>query len=85
MAKTQLLNVSLAVTFLREKDQFIAYSPALDLSTAGDNLEQAKRRFSEAVEIFLEETAVKKTLPDVLTELGWQKSTPNYLEIIKTL
>lgn len=63
MQKAQL-NVSLAVTFLREGDQFIAYSPALDLSTAGDTLEQVKKRFSEAVDIFLAETTSKNTLPD---------------------
>lgn len=78
MQKTQL-NVSLAVTFLREGDQFVAYSPALDLSTAGDTLEQVKKRFSEAVDIFLAETISKNTLPDVLVELGWQKSASRWL------
>ena len=78
MGKTQL-NVSLAVTLLHEGDQFVAYSPALDLSTSGDTLEQAKTRFSEAVDIFLEETTKKGTLPEVLSDLGWQKSNDSWL------
>jgi len=77
MRKTKL-DVSLTVTFLREGDQFVAYSPALDLSTSGDTLEQAKKRFDEAVNIFLEETTSKKTILDILAELGWGKSSNNW-------
>jgi len=73
------LDVSLTVTFLREGDQFVAYSPALDLSTAGNTLELAKKRFNEAAQIFFEETVNKNTLPEVLTELGWQKSNRHWL------
>lgn len=66
-------NVSLPVSFLREGKYFIAYSPALDLSTSGKTFEQAKTRFEEIVEIFFEELLQKGTLGKVLTELGWQK------------
>ena len=34
----------LSVNFLREGKRFIAYSPALDLSTSGKTYEEAKRR-----------------------------------------
>lgn len=64
---------SLPVTFLREGDQFVAYTPALDLSTSGDTFEQAKKRFGEIVKIFFEECAVMGTLENVLTDLGWKK------------
>ena len=53
--KKMNFQASLPVTFLREGDQFVAYTPVLDLSTSGDTFEQAKKRFSEAVQIFFEE------------------------------
>ena len=45
--------VNLPVAVLREGEQFVAYTPALDLSTAGSTYEEAKKRFEEAVGIFL--------------------------------
>ncbi len=54
--------LSLPVTFLKEGSSFVAYSPALDLSTVGDTFEQAKARFEEAVQIFFEEIAEKGTM-----------------------
>jgi len=65
---------SLPVTFLREGDQFVAYTPGLDLSTTGDTFEQAKKRFGEIVQIFFEECLSMGTLDSVLTDLGWEKS-----------
>lgn len=64
---------SLPVTFLREGKQFIAYTPALDLSTSGDTFEQVKKRFSEIVGIFFEECLNMGTLESILSDLGWIK------------
>lgn len=51
----------------------MAYSPVLDLSTCGHDLEEAKKMFSEAVGIFFEELVRKGTLDQVLLGLGWTK------------
>ncbi|OHA62288.1 MAG: hypothetical protein A3E07_01540 [Candidatus Wildermuthbacteria bacterium RIFCSPHIGHO2_12_FULL_45_9] len=67
------LDLQLAVTFLREDNRYIAYSPALDLSTSGKTFEEAKRRFREAAHIFFEETMANGTITEVLQELGWKK------------
>ena len=72
MSKTNI-HFALPVSILREGDSYIAYTPALDLSTVGDSFEEAKKRFEEAVEIFFEEISEKGTLEDVLVELGWEK------------
>jgi predicted RNase H-like HicB family nuclease len=72
--KKLLFQAELAVTFLREGDGFVAYSPALDLSTCGNTFEQAKKRFVEALEIFIEECQKMGTLGSVLEDLGWKKS-----------
>ena len=63
----------LPVTFLREGDQFVAYTPALDLSTSGGSFEQVKRRFNEVVQIFFEECFNMGTLEGILSDLGWKK------------
>ena len=71
--KNRLSKTSLNVLFFREDKYFIAYSPDLDISTYGKSFEEAKRRFSELVELFFEELKEKGTLEEVLTELGWSR------------
>lgn len=72
MVKTNK-QLKLPVSIFREGKYFIAYSPALDLSTSGKSYEEVKRRFNEVVKIFFEELTSKGTLKETLKELGWQK------------
>lgn len=65
--------ISLPISILKEGKYFIAYTPALDLSTSGKSFEQVKKRFEEVVQIFFEELLDRGTVDQVLTELGWQK------------
>jgi predicted RNase H-like HicB family nuclease len=71
--KKIIMRANLPVIFLKEKGQFVAYTPALDLSTAGKTLAQAERRFAEAVMLFFEECQKMGTLNEVLRDLGWKK------------
>ena len=71
--KKTMLQFNLPVYILREGKKYIAYTPALDLSTSGNTFEQAKKRFDEIVHIFFEEIMKENTTKEVLTELGWQK------------
>ena len=73
------IQFALSVTVIKEGDSFIAYSPALDLSTVGDTFDEAKKRFGEAVQIFFEEITEKGTVEKALTELGWQKHNKEYI------
>lgn len=68
-----MLEFKLPVSFLREGKKYVAYTPALDLSTSGRTYEEAKRRFSEIVSIFFEELIKKGTLDEVLRDLGWKR------------
>lgn len=68
-----MLEFKLPVSILREGKKFVAYTPALDLSTSGKSYEEAKRRFSEIVNIFFEELIKKGTLEEVLRDLGWKR------------
>lgn len=71
--KKAVVKFTLPVSIFREEKHFIAYTPALDLSTSGKTFAEAKQRFAEAVNIFFNEVAKKETLNDVLKELGWKK------------
>jgi len=68
-----MLKVNLPVSILREDKRFVAYTPALDLSTSGKSYKEVKERFNEIVEIFFEEIIKKGTLDEVLQSLGWKK------------
>ena len=72
--KKHSLKFNLPVSIIKEKNSFIAYTPALDLSTADDTYEGAKKRFEEIADIFFEEIIKKGTLEEVLTGLGWKKT-----------
>lgn len=72
-------SLNLPVSFLKEADQFVAYTPALDLSTSGSTLEEAKNNFTEAVEIFFDEIVQMGTLEDVLLDLGWKRQDKDFL------
>ena len=71
----KMLDISLPVTILKENDTFVAYSPALDISTSAKTFEKVRERFDEVVGIFFEETISRGTLPEALSNLGWEKSS----------
>lgn len=70
---------SLPVIVMKEASGFVAYSPALDLSTVGKTFDEAKSMFEEAVGIFFEEIVEKGTVSRALEELGWQKVNREYV------
>lgn len=67
------LDIKIPVSVFKEGRYFIAYTPALDLSTSATTYEKVQKRFGEAVNIFFEEIIKKGTLDEVLTNLGWKK------------
>lgn len=76
--KHAAFSFKLGVVFLREGDSYVAFSPALDLSTSASSLEKAHTRFAEAVKIFFAEIMKKGTLEEVLGDLGWQKNNKEW-------
>jgi predicted RNase H-like HicB family nuclease len=72
--KAKFVMVNLPVSFLQEENKFIAYTPALDLSTCGDTFEKAKKRFEEILQIFIDEAYKMGTLEEVLQDCGWRKA-----------
>jgi len=69
----------LPVIFLKEKQEFVAYTPALDLSTAGKTIDEARIHFKEAAQLFLETCQTMGTLDEILEELGWEKQSGDWV------
>ena len=74
----KLTSIRLPVQFMKQKNRYIAYTPLLDLSTSGRSEIEAKKRFTEIVDIFFEEIIAAGTLDTVLGELGWKKISQNW-------
>lgn len=66
------INVNVQVALFQEDGIWIAYCPALEVSSYGDDQSDAKQAFEEAMKIFLAETERKGTLEKYLLKLGWQ-------------
>ncbi len=71
--KNYKMEFNMQVSIFMEGNKYVAYSPALDLSTSGDSYSQVKKRFNECVNIFFEEIIEKGTVANVLRDLGWKK------------
>lgn len=67
------LSFNLPVLITKQNKRFVAYTPALDISTSGKSEKDVKARFIELASLFLEEIIEAKTADDVLSELGWKK------------
>ncbi len=79
MKKTPVkMNIDLSVVVFKEGTSYVAYSPALDLSTSAKTDKKARQRFSEAVRLFFEELAELGTTQEVLASLGWKKVRSNW-------
>jgi predicted RNase H-like HicB family nuclease len=65
------ISVGVSVLILKENNLFVAYCPALELSSYGKTKKEAKENFYDALKIFIEETHKKGTLEKVLLSLGW--------------
>jgi predicted RNase H-like HicB family nuclease len=69
----QAMLTNIHIDIYREGEWFVAFSPALDVSSYARSEAEAVSRFREALALFLEDTQQKGTLEQVLTGLGWRK------------
>lgn len=74
MKQVRSIQTKLPLQIFKEGSEFIAYCPALDISTSGSSMEEAQKMFAELVGIFFEETVKMGTLEKVLLECGWKKT-----------
>ena len=67
------LNTKLTVSITKQGKRYVAYAPALDISTSASTEKAVLRRFGELVELFFEELQQAGTVAEVLSELGWRR------------
>jgi hypothetical protein len=67
------LSFSLPVVITKQGKRFVAYTPALDISTSGKSQKEVRARFFELANLFIEEIMEEGTVNEVLSELGWKK------------
>ena len=76
------IKVGVGVFITQEDDDtFLAYCPALELSTYGESVEDVKTAFEDVLHIFITSTVEKGTLERELLSLGWtlkKKPEPRY-------
>lgn len=66
------------VHIFKEGDTYVAYVPALDVSSCGATHEEARRNIRDAVHGFLESSADLGTLDEVLREAGYEREGENW-------
>jgi hypothetical protein len=74
----QNLQFGLPVSVFQQDDVFVAFTPALDISTYGESKVEAKKNFEELVNTFFSEFEDARELEEVLSSLGWTKQNANW-------
>ena len=64
---------SFDVHIFKEGDTFVAYVPALDVSSCGATHDEARRNIRDAVRGFLASSAKMGTLDEILQEAGYER------------
>ena len=70
--------IEVEVLLVKEGKYWVSYAPSLKLSSYGDSQADAKKGFSEALGIFIDDTMKKGTLERLLIEYGWTLSRKSY-------
>ncbi len=66
------LNIEFTIHVWQEGSQFIAHAMPLDVISAGNTLDEAKKALDEAVGLFLHTASDMGTLQEILEECGYQ-------------
>ncbi len=64
-------DLGLEVLLLKEDDFIVAYCPSLNLSSFGSDIQEAKKAFHEALQLFMDDIIERGTLEKALLDLGW--------------
>jgi len=71
--------ISLEIKVFKEGDVYVALCPELNVSSFGDDIENAKVSLREALEAFLEECEAMGTLQEVLEDAGFVKEKESWI------
>ena len=69
----------------KEGNMYVSYCPELDISSCGENVEQAKRNLIETILINIEETKNMGTFDQFLEECGFEQNNDDIFSVRKEL
>jgi predicted RNase H-like HicB family nuclease len=68
-----MVPIAFDMMVFKEGKTFVSYCPELDVSSCGDDVDQARTNLKTAVRLFLEEAEKMGTLSEILTEAGYEE------------
>ena len=68
--------------FKEAEEMFVGFAPSIDVSSYGDNEEQALHAVKEAISIYFDYTRNKGTLEEDLRRMGWKKNSMKSTNLI---
>ena len=69
--KHNVLHLHLTVLVFQQEEYYVSFCPALQLSSYGDSVQEAKNGFDDVMKDYIEEGTKKGTLHDDLVSHGW--------------
>ena len=66
-------SVNVTLIGYQEDDNFVFFSPALDLYAYGDNQDEAYNAFDETIHLYIDHVLSEHTLEKDLKRLGWKR------------
>ena len=79
------MRIRLTEEIWKENNMYVSYCPELDISSCGQDVEQAKKNLIEAIIINFEETKKMGTFERFLEECGLEKVNADILSARKEL
>jgi predicted RNase H-like HicB family nuclease len=64
---------NLFINVFKQGKFYVAYCPALDMSSCGKTEKQSLKMIDEAIHILFEELDAEKKLESFLLDMGWEK------------
>jgi len=70
-----MISIEFDAIIFQEGKSFVAHCPELDVSSCGNDVDEARRNLKTAVRLFVEEAEKLGTLDDILREAGYQRGS----------
>lgn len=75
-----MLQIQYDAIIFKEGQTYVSYCPELDVSSCGNNIDEARENLKTAVSLFIEEAENMGTLEDILDEAGYELNESKYWE-----
>jgi predicted RNase H-like HicB family nuclease len=73
-----MIPIEYDVIVFKEDHTYVAYCPELDISSCGQDVQQAKEMLKTAVRLFVEEAEKMGTLEDILDESRYKEDSAGH-------